>query len=688
MKKVYVLISLIILSIPLLAQWQTEDVQITDTRGNSMTGWWGGWNIAADDEYVHIAWTDFTGTQRVRYVRFPIDTPPAPGPGIKVNEYGYGFNNTIAVDGINAHVIWDGGARQFDGSEWSESWQGHSYAAAVDDPQGNTHCVFTGAYGSGVGYTVYNWGGGSYSTTSPPGFPDGCYYPSLSLTSDGLVHVTTVAKYYPNFVYYKYSDELGWSESAPIASDAYPYTGTSICADNQDNLFVAYRSAIAPYNIFVVSRIDDNWMAEPEMVSSGEGFEHNYPSIACDPSGNVWVFWCEYRRTTNYKFEVFYNRRDANSGIWDGPQQLTASDDWDSYWVQVASDWIGGIHVCWSDDRNDNVNLPEIYYNWHGGGSGPAGLDLAMAQILRPGAQEYPGIPFTPACKVWNNRDFQVTADISCDIVHLGTGIRVYADELLDYPLEPGYNTIDEFESFTPQEGAEYEAYFEVNNPSDVNPNNNYKYQRFTTDRTIDITPYEVVRPRPIEDTIFSPEVWFAERSGLELPDINLLCSIIEVKDSILIYKDSLIQGFEPNDSLEVIFAPVYFLVPGVNYMVSFWAADSTGQKISHPPLSQFFRFQGVSISEEIARRYDLRITTANPVVENASLLFSVAAYTEVDIKMYDASGRLVKTIASDRYPPGIHPLTLTTTDVPSGVYFIRMQTPVYTTGRKMVVLH
>lgn len=696
-----VILFFLVSPIPVDGQWQTEDTRISNTPGSSLSTWaGGGWSIAADSNDVHVVWEDFTNIRRVRYLKFPIGIPPTgPDSGYPVSS-DVGHTPVVATDGNQVQVSWYKvlyglRSREYDGMMWdSVIHHGTSnpvYPAIAYDVQSNTHCLFNQAVSSGyeVLYQIKEQGSDTF------GDPVLVYkssahsrFPSIAITSDGHIHTAFTYGAFPFSLYYSYSDDNGktWSEPVTAAVDVDPFTAPSLCTDNACNLYAAYRSSYAPYNIYVVRQTGGSWGAA-EMVSSGNGYSHDNPSLCCDSWGNVWVVWCEYRSSTNYNYEIFYNRRDALTGIWDGAQQLTASDNRNSRWPHIACDWTGGVHACWCDERDGKEQ--EIYYNYHGASGPPSGLDLFMAHIIRPGAQELPGIPFTPSCRIWNNQDTLVRARVSCSITDLQTDLTVYEDVLDDHSLESGYSVVEDFSSFTPEQDKTYEAYFEVYHPDDVNENNDFKYQLFITHRLPDVTPYEVVRPEAVEDSIFSPQVWVAERSGLETPDVSLFCEVENITSGNKVYGLSLSpRDFSAYDTQQVIFPPVTNLGTNQDYMITFWATDSSGEEISYPRLSQLFRYTGTGIAEICSLKGVFCTVGSNLVSQTASVQFGLDQSTQVCLKVYDVAGKLIDELAADYFPLGLYKVTWDVSQVATGVYFIRFVSDELNTTSKVVVLH
>ncbi|MCK5117510.1 MAG: T9SS type A sorting domain-containing protein [Candidatus Aegiribacteria sp.] len=84
----------------------------------------------------------------------------------------------------------------------------------------------------------------------------------------------------------------------------------------------------------------------------------------------------------------------------------------------------------------------------------------------------------------------------------------------------------------------------------------------------------------------------------------------------------------------------------------------------------------GVAGSEGPTGALSLDRPYPNPITENASLGFNVPFSGNVEISVYDVSGRMVETILSGSVESGSHSLTWAPgSEIASGVYFIRLTT-------------
>lgn len=94
----------------------------------------------------------------------------------------------------------------------------------------------------------------------------------------------------------------------------------------------------------------------------------------------------------------------------------------------------------------------------------------------------------------------------------------------------------------------------------------------------------------------------------------------------------------------------------------------------------QILNPSSTDVAEEETPGNDLRLDSANPFAEQASLRFSLAEETPVDLAVYDVRGRRVQSLAHDRLTAGTRVVSWNGRDAsgrpaPSGVYFARLRT-------------
>ncbi len=94
----------------------------------------------------------------------------------------------------------------------------------------------------------------------------------------------------------------------------------------------------------------------------------------------------------------------------------------------------------------------------------------------------------------------------------------------------------------------------------------------------------------------------------------------------------------------------------------------------------------GVESPEPVVRQGGLALTVSpNPSRGGASVAFSLPVRGETSLKVYDAQGRLVRTLASGTREAGTHRASLS--GLSQGVYFLALQAGTYKATRSLVVV-
>jgi len=88
----------------------------------------------------------------------------------------------------------------------------------------------------------------------------------------------------------------------------------------------------------------------------------------------------------------------------------------------------------------------------------------------------------------------------------------------------------------------------------------------------------------------------------------------------------------------------------------------------------------------------ELRQNVPNPFRGETDIAFALAARGHVSLEVFDASGRMVATLADREFEPGAHSLRWSGRDArggaaPAGVYFYRLKTPGFQQMKKMVLV-
>jgi hypothetical protein len=89
----------------------------------------------------------------------------------------------------------------------------------------------------------------------------------------------------------------------------------------------------------------------------------------------------------------------------------------------------------------------------------------------------------------------------------------------------------------------------------------------------------------------------------------------------------------------------------------------------------------------ELPAEFSLSANYPNPFNPVTSIDYSVAESEPVEIKLYDMSGKAIRTIVSGLHGPGFYRVQLDASDLPSGVYIYTMRSGSFYRSRKMLLL-
>ena len=95
----------------------------------------------------------------------------------------------------------------------------------------------------------------------------------------------------------------------------------------------------------------------------------------------------------------------------------------------------------------------------------------------------------------------------------------------------------------------------------------------------------------------------------------------------------------------------------------------------------------GVADGDVLPTRYWLGQNHPNPFNPVTTLSFSILERTRVELRVYDVTGRKVRTLVERELDPGYHRATFDAHGLPSGVYFARMTAGSFAETRKLVLL-
>jgi hypothetical protein len=99
----------------------------------------------------------------------------------------------------------------------------------------------------------------------------------------------------------------------------------------------------------------------------------------------------------------------------------------------------------------------------------------------------------------------------------------------------------------------------------------------------------------------------------------------------------------------------------------------------------------GVEETPSLPTVFALHQNYPNPAIGNTTIKYAIPKKTNISLKIYDISGRVVKTLASGVKEPAYYTVKWNGVDdrdrrVPAGVYFVRFDSKEFTQTRKLIL--
>ena len=123
-----------------------------------------------------------------------------------------------------------------------------------------------------------------------------------------------------------------------------------------------------------------------------------------------------------------------------------------------------------------------------------------------------------------------------------------------------------------------------------------------------------------------------------------------------------------------------YFRVKGMmesietnwSQVKSFWYVNTTDVKDDH---------------DDMLEGYHLYQNYPNPFNPNTEIKYSVLNSSRVEVKVFDVLGNEIETLVNEEKPAGSYELTWNAANLPSGIYFYRLQAGDFVQTKKMILL-
>jgi ribosome-associated toxin RatA of RatAB toxin-antitoxin module len=356
--------------------------------------------------------------------------------------------------------------------------------------------------------------------------------------------------------------------------------------------------------------------------------------------------------------------------------------------------------------------------------------DVGIPSIPVPGTSVPVCTPFNPVIEVFNYTTpsmvelctvyvriwrHPVKIDSLCHIsANLAESILVYFDSVITY-VNPGSNNV-QFPSWHPtwtdltwlSSPTYHIIHANVEMSSDTNPaNDNYNKQFNVTGINYDlqVNGVALLRGSSIvgEDTIrtgtsYNTMSVVSNNSPTARISLRSWFKIIRVATNQIVYSRYLDRTLFPGTYACIYYSSGWVPQDTGWYLMSSWIETRPGQDVT-PGNNSFEKYyyatyltseniQGNAITPET---YALFSNYPNPFADITQIRWQIPVSTRVTISVYDATGRMIKSLVNGEHNAGTYTSSWNRTDergqkVAAGVYFYELRTEKFTQRNKMIL--
>ncbi len=102
--------------------------------------------------------------------------------------------------------------------------------------------------------------------------------------------------------------------------------------------------------------------------------------------------------------------------------------------------------------------------------------------------------------------------------------------------------------------------------------------------------------------------------------------------------------------------------------------------------------YTGIEEELSIPNRVDLYQNSPNPVLNESTISYTIPEEMNIELKVYDITGKLVKTLVHAEQEPGYYSVVWNMRDntgkqLSGGIYFYKLETPDFRAIRKLIIM-
>ncbi len=342
--------------------------------------------IAVDETNIHIAWSDYTIYDEIRFFRPNIFYKTKLKTGnwgtnteiVSTENMGFSDNPTIAVDETNIHIAWMENYKilfktKTKGGSWGTNTEivstestGRSNNPTIAVDKTNIHIAWydnTNYNGSGIDSDIFyktkrkgrSWGTNTEVVSTEN--TSSSQYPAIAVDKTNI-HIAWRDNYK---ILFKTKTKGGsWGTNAEIVStESTGHSNNPTIAVDKTNIYIAwedytdYSGSGTDNDIFFKTKTKGrSWGTNTEIVSTESTYYSYWPAIAIDET-NIYISWANYTgysgSGTNY--DIFYKTKTKGRSWGTNTEIVSTESINNSGWSAIAVDETN-IHIAWDDYTN------------------------------------------------------------------------------------------------------------------------------------------------------------------------------------------------------------------------------------------------------------------------------------------------------------------------------------------------
>jgi len=488
------------------------------------------------------------------------------------------------------------------------------------------------------------------------------YRPAMATDSNGIAWVTWCSERYQynrNIYVKRYNPNSGhWEDLYRITSNPAQDQDPKMAVSGDGTVWVVWTTWRNGNTDIYESHYNGSAWSNARAVTGDLG-QDEHPALAVDRDGFLWCVW-QSNRTGDWEIWAKYYK----DNTWQDSFLVSNHTAKDVLPTAIADD-SGYVWVFWQSNRNGNW---DIYYS------------RLFSDLVEPSVSV-----ITPnGGEVWNIGEVDTIRWFAQDNVRIDSVV-------IEYSTNSGSTwsyliTITTGDSIFPWVVPE-------------TPSNQclVRIKAFDNNENegedISDSLFTIYDPEAPVIQVLVPnggEVWYWDEvhqirwnssDNIGIESLNIYLSV----DSGMTYP-FLIAHFNTNDSI------YEWTIPEVNSdrclikITGYDISNNTGFDTS----DSCFTIGEYGVSENqtfVPEKFDLHILSSNPLRTNLKIRMSIPVKTSIEIKIYDITGKVIKTFVNKKVEPGHHTFSFDCKNLPSGIYFVAATAGDFSTVKKAIII-